>query len=381
MHIAIDIRCLMEKELTGVGEYTLQLLTHLFAQDNTNEYYLFYNSNKDVSRNLPRFSQTNVHFCGFNYPNKLLNFSLKFFKWPKLDKLIDKKINLFFFPNITFAQTDCPYIITAHDLSFELFPEFLSWKNRLWHYFINPKRLFQNAQSIIAVSNNTAVDLMTQYKISADKIKTIHSGVSADYRIIDKNDSRLVEVKQKYNLPDKFILFLGTVEPRKNVNTLINAFTEFKQQTGATYSLVIAGKCKSTIASQSTNQQINLPVSFINFVTAKDKPYLYNLASLFVYPSFYEGFGFPPIEAMACGCPVITSNNSSLTEICENAAMLINARRVNDLADAMKDILTDEELKNHFIQKGLERVKQFEWEKTAKETRSGFEGFETRDLQ
>lgn len=389
MNIGIDIRCLMERELTGVGEYTLHLLKHLFELDNINQYHLFYNSRQDVSKFIPNFPKDNVHYCAFRWPNKLLNFSLKFFKRPKLDKWIEKttgtKIDLFFFPNIIFFRVDCPYVITAHDLSFALFPRFLSLKKKLWHWFIDPKKMFRNACRIISVSRNTTEDLINEYLIGPGKIKTVYSGISQNYKIIDHEDVRLKKIKRKYNLPDKFILYLGTVEPRKNVENLIGAFQSFQQQTNSDYSLVIAGKLgwnyanivkTTTPKNQTTSQPDNqsTKIVFTNFIPSNAKRYFYNLASLFVYPSFYEGFGFPPLEALACGCPVITSNNSSLTEICGNAAITVDPHDVNDLAEAMKEMILNNETKKTFIELGLARAKEFSWYKAAQDTLSLFNG-------
>ncbi|MFH0780136.1 MAG: glycosyltransferase family 1 protein [Parcubacteria group bacterium] len=402
MNIGIDIRCLMERELTGVGEYALHLLKHLFELDNINQYYLFYNSRQDVSKYVPHFPKDNAHYCEFRRPNKMLNFSLKFFKRPKLDKWIEKttgtKIDLFFFPNIIFFQVDCPYVITAHDLSFAFFPRFLSFKKKLWHLFVDPKKLFRNADRVISVSKNTTEDLINHYLVSPQKIKTVYSGISQNYKIIDHEDVRLKKIKRQYNLPDKFILYLGTVEPRKNVNNLIKAHEQFCRQTNSDYALVVAGKYnpneskKIRILRNSKDRfhTEHLPagqagsdspshsdcgkIIFTNFIPSNAKRYFYNLASLFVYPSFYEGFGFPPLEAMACGCPVITSNNSSLTEICAGAAIAVDPHDINDLTEAMKEMILNNETRKIFIERGLARAKEFSWYKAAQDTLTLFNG-------
>ncbi|KKR04567.1 MAG: Glycosyl transferase group 1 [Parcubacteria group bacterium GW2011_GWC2_39_14] len=361
----------MEKELTGVGEYTLNLLKQLFSQDNKNEYYLFFNSRQKVDEIIPRFHQKNVHYCGFHWANKILNLSLKLLKYPKLDKWIQHKfktpkIDLFFFPNISFFSINCPYLITAHDLSFEFFPEFLSLKRRLWHKTMNLKKLFTGAAHIISVSNNTKTDLINHYKINSKKITTIYSGLSENYKLIDKDDVRIKKVKQKYSLPDKFILFLGTIEPRKNIQGLIEAYNLLEQTEKDLPPLIIVGKLgwkfKKIIKSSSSNSKIH----FIGFIRNQEKRYFYNLASLFVYPSFYEGFGFPPLEAILCGCPVITSNNSSILEICGDKAILIDPNNIQDIADAIKISLRDETPKPN-----LEQIKNdFNWTKSAEQTLS-----------
>lgn len=369
MNIAIDIRCLMEKQLTGVGEYTLNLLKKLFEQDNRNEYYLFFNSSKNIKSSITRLNHKNVHYCKFHWPNKMLNLSLKLFKYPKLDRWIQTKfgtpkLDLFFFPNISFLSVSCPYLITAHDLSFEFFPEFLSWERRLWHKIINPEKLFSKASHIISVSQNTKTDLINHYKIDSTKITTIYSGLSENYRRIDENDVRIRKIKQKYSLPDKFILFLGTIEPRKNIQGLIEAYKLLEKTEQNLPTLILVGKLgwkfKEIIKYTSNDSKLR----FINYIREQEKKYFYNSASLFVYPSFYEGFGFPPLESILCGCPVITSNNSSMLEICGDKAILIDPSNIQDMADAMKTVLKNQKI----LDRGLdsERIRQdYNWTKTA----------------
>ncbi|HMB26374.1 MAG TPA: glycosyltransferase family 1 protein [Patescibacteria group bacterium] len=374
MNIAIDIRCLMERELTGVGEYTFHLLKHLFEIDNQNNYYLFYNSRQNVSPYIPEFPKKNIHYCQFRLPNKLLNLSLKFFKYPRLDKMIEKKyhtpeIDLFFFPNICFSKTSCPFMITAHDLSFEFFNEFLSFKRKLWHKFINPKKIFNQAEKIVAVSENTRQDLQTHYNLSFDKIEIIYSGISNNYKIVNPNDPNLKKVKKKYNLPKKFILYLGTIEPRKNIQGLITFFQEF-QKKHPEYSLVIAGKhgWKYKEIKKTDCRKI----IFTDFISDLEKRYFYNLADMFIYPSFYEGFGFPPLEAMACGCPVITSNNSSLSEICGQTAILIDPNNQADLLFAAEQML-EKTTRESYVERGLTKVKYYNWYTTAQALLNNFE--------
>ncbi len=360
----------MEKELTGVGEYTFNLLKHLFEIDNTNEYFLFYNSRQDVAKYIPKFPKTNIHYCVFHWPNKLLNLSIKFLKYPKLDLWIQKiyhtpPIDFFFFPNICSLRTNCPYVLTAHDLSYEFFPEFLSFKRKFWHHFVNPAQLFKNAKQIIAISKNTKQDLINHYQIEPSKIHTIYSGLSANYKILPTDDVRLKKIKQKYNLPEKFVLFLGTIEPRKNLASLISAFELFNQE-HPEYSLVIAGKLGWKFKKILKSAKLTPNIKFVSFIKDSEKRYFYNLASMFVYPSFYEGFGFPPLEAMACGCPVITSSNSSLSETCQEAALLIDPCNINDLVQAM-DILTKKENAEYWRSLGLKKAKEFNWYKTAQE--------------
>src|SRR3989339_70980 len=362
MNIAIDIRNLMENEITGVGEYTFNLLTALFELDKSNNYFLFYNSSKNVT--VPPFNFENVKLVKFSFPNKLLNLSLKVLKYPKLDKLIFRKLNvkidLFFFPNLNFFAADCSYFITCHDLSFEIFPEFFSWKRKLWHKIINPKKLFEKAKKIIAVSSNTKSDLENIYKINPEKIYEIYSGVSEQFQKLDLSDPGRDRVRKKYHLPSKFILYLGTLEPRKNIESLIEAFSLFKQKNQSkNIELVIAGKPGwkySSIFNSAKKSKHFKQIHFINYVNNKDKVFLYNLAQCFVFPSYYEGFGFPPLEAIYCGTTTIASHTSSLPEILGNNAIYIDPYNINDIVKSFESIDT-------FSLKVVNR--KFSWQTTA----------------
>jgi len=376
-NIAIDVRCLMEENLTGVGEYTFNLLEQLFNINQINQYFLFFNKRIPYLKHINKLKRENVTLCEFNYPNKLLNLSLKFFQRPYLDSLIlhkhNKKMDLFFFPNINFLSISpiSKYIITAHDLSFEIFPYFFSYKRKLWHKAVNARELFKNAHNVIAVSENTKNDLINLYNVNPNKINVIHSGLDINFSKEKKG-----EISQKYNLPSKFILSLCTLEPRKNIETLIESFSIFKKQTDLPHKLVIAGaKGWEYKTIYDLVEQLNLKdqIIFTGYIEVPDKPYLYNLADLFVYPSYYEGFGFPPLEAMACKTPVITSHTSSLTEICENTALFIDPYNINELAWAIKEVLTDQNLKTNLIGKGYVQSQKFTWQETTKKMLEQFE--------
>jgi glycosyltransferase involved in cell wall biosynthesis len=391
MNIAIDIRSLMEANKSGVAEYTYNLIDNLLKIDSENQYFLFYNSFSDITSNLPKWNQPNVHFCGFKYPNKLFNLSLKLFNYPKLDKLIAKRlpqavdrspstVDLFIFPNLNFISLsrNCQRIITVHDLSFELYPQFYSWKGRFWHKIINPKKIISSADKIIAVSENTKNDLINIYKIPAEKISIVYSGIDQKFQPIAKEE-KLNHIREKYNLSENFILYLGNLEPRKNIEGLIEAFNILKSQQipntryqilDTNYQLILTGFpawSYQSIYERAEESKFRDDIKFIGYVDPKDKLYLYNLAKLFVYPSFYEGFGFPPLEAMASGTPVIASHSSSLGEIVGQAGLLVDPHNTANIAEAMRQVLTDEKLRDNLIAKGLEQSQKFNWKNTAEQ--------------
>ena len=392
MKIGIDIRSLLDKEPSGVGEYTLNLLQHIFAIDQKNEYVLFYNAfkkNQDIliQENFKdKFS--NVRIKSYGLPNRFLNPLLGFLNFPKVDKLING-VDLFFAPNFHFLALSrkCKKVVAIHDISFRIYPELFSFKKQLWHsrFFVKAKKFITKADKIMAVSENTKRDLEKFYNIPADKIQVAHSAISKDFydfkaQVLNKNFGQdLIEIKNKYKLPDDFILSLSTLEPRKNIVSTIRAFDKLKNSNLERFKklhLVIAGgrgwKYKD-IYQQASLSPYKDQIFFTGYLDRKDKPYVYHLADLFVWPSFYEGFGFPPLEAMASGTAVVTSIASSLPEVVEDAAMLVNPYDVGEIAKAIELVLEDQQLKQDLITRGFSQIEKFSWSEAAKKTVSVFE--------
>ncbi len=372
--IGIDVRCLSEGRKTGVEEYVTHLLKNVFALDSENEYILFLNSFGSSRADISFFNEfSNVSFKKLNYPNKVLNFFFWFLNWPKIDTLLGGA-DVVFMPNIAFGSVSrkTKLVLTVHDLSFERYPETFSWKRRLWHFFVNPRKLCRQASRIIAVSESTKNDLTDVYQIFSEKIRVIYSGAGKQFHSFEKNNPELFRVKRKYNLPEHFILYLGTIEPRKNIIGIIEAYEKLQtdnQKTLGHCKLVIAGssgwkdkKIKNAIFTSKFRKNI----IFAGFVESEDKAALYNLASLFVYPSFFEGFGFPPLEAMKCGTPVIVSNNSSLPEIAGFASVLTDPHKPQEICAAMESILLSPEFSRKMVFSGIKRSGEFEWEKSAR---------------
>lgn len=388
MKICIDIRCLAEGRRTGVEEYTLGLLNNLFLADKKNEYVLFFNSFRKPAVDLESmFPFPNVRVKIFRYPNKLLNFFFWYFGWPHVDTLVGGA-DVLFVPNIIFLgrSRQCALVTTIHDLSFEWHPEFFNLKRRFWHVFINPMKIAKRSKRIIAVSSSTKNDIVSKYGIGNMRITVVPNAVGERFRIVDRNDRKLIAAKEKYGLPYRSILFLGTIEPRKNIVGIVKAFRLFREWAGREgktemlkYKLVIAGEkgwLSDVIFSEIENSSCKENIILAGRIDDEDKEYLYNLASLFVYTSFFEGFGFPPLEAMKCGVPVICSNRSSLPEVAGEAALLVDPDQPTDIFLAMKEALTDNDLRNTLVAKGKKRAARFNWERTARETLSVLTGKE-----
>lgn len=258
-------------------------------------------------------------------------------------------------------------VVTVHDIITLIYPEKHPFKRQLLYKFLLPRTL-KNADKIITVSEHTKNDLIKYFHISGEKIKVIHNGVSQKFKPL--NDTQISEVKNKYNLDFPFILYVGTLEPRKNIPALIQAFKLLDKQ-NLPHKLVIAGKKGwkyREIFEMIEELNLSEDVVFTGYVPDNDLPALYNASDLFVYPSIYEGFGLPPLEAMACGTPVITSDTSSLPEVVGNAGITIDPKDVNLLSTMMYEVLTNDSLKQEMINKGLNRAKLFSWELCAVET-------------
>jgi glycosyltransferase involved in cell wall biosynthesis len=371
MNIGVDLRCLQAPYRTGVGEYAFELLSAILKIDKKNYYYFF--SNSYSGNFLPKFEGANVFEATFKFPNKFYNLSSLLFNLPQADELIKKKFNLekldyFFSPNLNFVSLskDTKHLLTVHDLTFEILPNFLTFKQLAWHRLTRPKKQCRDAQLILTPSENTKRDLISFYNIGAQKIKVVYPGISSSFA----SNKSTENIKSKYNLPDNFILFIGTIEPRKNLIALIKAFEATFGSLPEKYYLIIAGspgwknnEVLRLIKKSSAKEFIRV----IGYVEDRDKPDLYRSAKLFIYPSFYEGFGFPVLEAMHSGVPVITSNRSSLPELASGACHLINPHRPAEICDAITKILGDQTYRQKLIANGLLRAKSFNWENAARE--------------
>lgn len=372
--IGIDIRMLARGNKSGIEEYTSELLEHMLPLDSDIRFKLFYNGLKKEPLDFKWLDLPNVELKEFRIPNRLLDGTFRFLDYPKVDRLLGG-VDKFFSPHIFLSSVEkkCEKIVTFHDLSFEKYPEFYSSQKNFWHFSMNPRRQAEQADKIIAVSASTKQDLVEIYGIAPDKIKVIYSGLSMKVKK-EVLPQEKIYVKKKYGLPDNYILYLGTLEPRKNIVSLLKAFDRLKQEDAFKNSdlkLVIAGAkgwLYNEIFTTAQAYSSRGDIVFTGFVEDRYKPALYRGAKLFVYPSFYEGFGFPPLEAMAKGTPVVTSNISSIPEAVENAAITVNPTNPDELYRAMKEILTDPKLASLLSVQGYERAKIFDWNKCAEET-------------
>ncbi|HOX10588.1 MAG TPA: glycosyltransferase family 1 protein [Candidatus Moranbacteria bacterium] len=373
--IGIDIRCLTDGKRTGVEEYTINILEQLFELDKKNQYVLFLNSFHGSNFDLQIFSKyKNVSIKQFHYPNKILNLCFWYLDWPYADEMIGG-VDVFFMPNINFIALSkkTKLVLTIHDLSYEIFPESFSLKRQLWHSILNPRKLARRADQIIAVSDSTKNDIVSQWKINAQKIQRIYNGVDENFEQVDRNDPKLIEVKEKYHLPFNFVFYLGTVEPRKNIPTIVKAYDQLRSLNNPQlekYKLVIAGgKGWKTgkILDIMRESKFTGDIIFTSCIRNEDKAAVYTLASLFVYPSFFEGFGIPVLEAMRCALPVIASNTSSIPEVAGSGAIMIDPDKPDELFLAMKEVLLNRDFCANLKEQAQKQAIKFNWKTSARE--------------
>jgi glycosyltransferase involved in cell wall biosynthesis len=364
MRIGIDATALPPQPV-GAGNYIIQLIRALATDDIDRQLVIFAQEKGPELINLPSDSSIEWKIVQDSSPGSRL-----IWEQTVLPSLASKtEIDLLHSLHYTKPlRLTCASVVTFHDMTYYLYPQLHTRTRRM--VFPTAMRLSsRQADAIIAVSESTRMDVIRVLQIDPEKIYTTHLGVDPSFRVISDIESR-ERAASEYRLPEKFILYLGTIEPRKNLPVLIRSYRQLVES-GTEYKLVLVGKygwMYKEVLNLVNELDIEDKVCFTGYVPQEDLPLVYNLSSLFVYPTIYEGFGLPALEAMACGVPVITSNVASLPEIVGDAGILIPVDDVDALHNAMRRILQDEGLREKLIQDGLVRSKSFSWERTAQLT-------------
>ena len=367
--VKIGIDCQFWGISTGIGQYTSYLVAGLSKCVSTE-----IKVNLVVRRNRPRrvypstVRVTSVppahRFVWANLYVPWVSYRERFDLYHALDNL---SLPLFW------PKGKTRYVLTVHDLIPLLFPE--SVKRRHRYYFrLAIRRLLKMADAIIVDSDHTRALIADRFETFADKVHVVHLGVDTS-RFRPMADKEFTHpVRERYGLGENpYLLYVGNIEPRKNLSVVISAYTEMVKSTELTAKprLVIAGAdsglCNDIFALPA-RLGLSQRVSFIGPVSDEELPSLYAGASVFLFPSLYEGFGLPVLEAMACGTPVITSSVTSLPEIAGDAAVVIDPVNTRELMDAMIRVLTNEALAKELRQRGLDRARRFTWEETARQT-------------
>ena len=286
-----------------------------------------------------------------------------------------KKTDIFWSPHYNipvFPIRSKRRVTTIHDLNHLVLARYLSLNKKLYARFMM-KKAVRISDRIITVSKYSQNEIVKYTGVAEEKIRVIHNGVNEDHFRPTTEENIILKVKKKYNLPRKYILYVGNVKPHKNLKSLLKAYEKVIESKIIDYFLVIVGKKMGYITADNEifdildqNNIFKGKVIFTDFVENEDLPVIYTLASLFVFPSLYEGFGFPPLESMACGCPVIAANVTSLPEVCGDAAYYVNPFDVDEIAKKMINVLFNENLRKKLIDKGFKRARLFKWEESAR---------------
>lgn len=364
MKIGIDGRAAKWYRGTGIGNYTYQLINSINQLDTCNNYLLFmpdkcstdidFNSNFTV-RNITE-NNGNSFWAEVNIPNILHHNEVELYHVPQngIGLPMDKP---------------CKMVITLHDIIPYKMPETVG-PSYLKIFLEQIPKIISQCDGIITVSNFSKEDIMKEFDYPGEKIFVTHLAPEDIYKPKDKRLSKEL-VKKLYGIEDDYILYIGGFSPRKNILGLIEAFSKVVLKFRRNIKLVIAGK-KGISYERYRNKAESLgildKVIFPDFIPIEHLPFLYSAAELFTYPSFYEGFGLPPVEAMACGTPVIASNTTSIPEIIGNNAILINPWDTDELFEAMLRVLEDSSLKESLINKGFIRSSELSWNSTALQT-------------
>lgn len=266
----------------------------------------------------------------------------------------------------------CPAVVTIHDVIPLAMPDYSTPLKAKLIYQFSLRVSVWKAKAIIADSQASKNDVIELLKITPDKIGVIHNGISQVYRPVN-SQNKIKSARSRYGITFDYIIYIGGLDPRKNIDGLMKAFKLFRDKVNDKIQLVVIGRKNyfySTLLGLAEDLGLSEYVIFTGYIPDGDMPVLLSGSKMLVYPSFYEGFGFPPLEAMACGTPVITSNRSSMPEVVGSAAILINPDSTEEIADTMYKVYADETLVADLEKKGLTRARQFSWEKMASETLS-----------
>lgn len=367
MRITVDISPWMHRH-AGLGRYAGELLKAMRAAAPQNEYVGLYYAPREmaVDKELENLKTARVPLNAKPWRMSVLlayYFGMSMDRWLPPTDLFHGTDHLL--PPLKHSRT----VFTIHDLIFRFFPQYHLPLNR-WYLNLMLPKFMRRADAIIAVSENTRRDVVRLMDIPAEKISVIYEAANPSFRPIESR-AELQAVRATYKLPARFILFFSTIEPRKNLVTLFDAYAELLRRDADAPPLVVMGR-KGWLYEE-TLQHIHAlgltqRVILTDWVKSQDVPAVINLADLFVFPSLYEGFGLTPLEAMACGTPVISSNASSLPEVVGDAGILIEPRDVAGFANAMERVLHDAELRQDLSARGSRQASQFSWERAARET-------------
>jgi len=369
MRIGIDYTAAV-RQGAGIGRYTRQLVHALAELDSQNQYILLAAS-AGVDKATPWLQamtgRANVRMVDLPVSDRALAILWHRLHLPLWVELFSGALDIFHSPDFALPPVRrARTILTIHDLSFMRVPQCSDPSLRSYLLQVVPASV-RRADVVLADSECTRTDVIELLSVDPARVKVIYAGVEQRFQRVQ--DAQVLDtVRSRYHLPTHFMLSLGTLQPRKNFERLIEAYARIRKELGDKIKLVIAGGAGwmyEGIFRRVSELGLHDAVCFPGYVADEDLPALYTLADLFVFPSLYEGFGLPPLEAMACETPVVTSNTSSLPEVVGDAALMVDPLDVTVLAEAMQRILSDPALRDAMVRRGVMQARHFTWSRAA----------------
>lgn len=356
MRIGVDTRELT-KNKAGKGWYVFHVLTKFKDIDKKNEYFLYGNEETE----FPEWPESKKIVIG---GSDLL------WHWKVAQRLARDGINLFWAPTSPIVPyfANVPTVMTIHDLTNILFPDTHTTKGKIIDKLFLKKAL-KKTRHIITISEATKKDLIKYCPETKNKISVTLLGYDTLFKPLSNQETE--QKIEKYKLQKGYVLYVGTIEPRKNIINLMRAYKALPANLKSKHPLVLVGKkgwLSEPIFEAMKEPFIADDIKYLEYVPFEDLPAIYNGAKVFVFPSLYEGFGLPPLEAMACGTPVITGNTSSLPEVVGKAGFLVSPNDTDTLKSKMRFLLTDETARQQYSKLGIEQSAQFSWSNTARQT-------------
>lgn len=364
-HVAVNTRFLLKSGLEGIGRYTYEILQRLVKDHPDVQFSFFFDREYDPNFIFGDNVTPYVMFPPARHP--------VLFKWwfhgKVTRKLAQIQPDVFYSPDgFLSLDTEVPQVAVFHDLAFMHFPEDVKKSEAQFYHKYFPQYA-RKAKKIIAVSNFTKQDIIAQFGITESKIHVVHNGCSTNFQPIP--EGRKEAIRKRFTGGEKFFHFVGAIQPRKNLDRLITAYGEFREKTGSTWKLVLVGRKAwnfDKVIHSYQKSPFKDDIIFSGFVDDVTLNALYSASEALCYVPYFEGFGFPVLESMHAGTPVISSNATSIPEVAGDAAILVDPLFIEEISAAMSRIFENEELRSDLINKGNLRKNTFSWERSAEMT-------------
>jgi glycosyltransferase involved in cell wall biosynthesis len=367
LRIAIDAHS-VGTALGGNESYATNLIEALAEIDQQNDYTIFVTKREAVERFKSRWPNFRVRSTLPHTPLIRIPITLT-------SELRRNPVDVMHVQFTGPPLAPCPVVVSIHDLSFEHLPQTFKRRSRM-QLRLTVRRTARNAAQVLTLSDYVRRDLMSTYGIDGEKITVAPAAAAAGFAPVD--EAELQRVRQKYAIHGDYILSVGAIQPRKNLPRLLDAYAVLRRLHPEVKlpKLILVGRCAWLYRETLKRiEQLGLSESVVltGYVPQADLPALYSGTVCFVYPSYFEGFGLPPLEAMQCGAPVVVGNKTSLPEVVGDAAVLVDPFEVNEIADGMHRIITNADLRGSLRMKGLQRAKHFDWRESARRTLAVYE--------